>query len=171
MDELEPKILFDGQWIPAHQAWRKLEVATQAAETLERFNREFPHLATSETQAVVEEVKRRMRNIELLMPKRPSHPQEMHHRAQELLQQLGLEETLDILNAEFASDLDLRTLLTLIGQRTYLTALQSEVADLRQNKISDEQTAALWNDSHRPAPGGGLWTATKVRAVAAGDAD
>ena len=37
-----------------------------------------------------------------------------------------------------------------------------EATEFEANRVLPEQTAELWNDSGRPAPGGGLWTAGKV---------
>ena len=45
-DTLEPKILFNGTLIPAHEAWKRMETATMATEILERFNKTFPDLAS-----------------------------------------------------------------------------------------------------------------------------
>ena len=35
------------------------------------------------------------------------------------------------------------------------------------NRISAEQTAQLWNDAGRPAPGGGLWSSKKIAVLLA----
>ena len=41
-------------------------------------------------------------------------------------------------------------------------ALSREAHRFALNRVSPEQTAELWIEAGRPAPGGGLWTATKI---------
>lgn len=170
-DDTEPKIMFAGEWIPAHEAWSKMETALTATEVIDRFNTRFPHLASEETQAVVPEVRRRLRDIQLSMPKGMARAPELRGRALELLQSQGPEDVLETLREEFDADIDMRSLLAITGREPYLVALQREAGELAQNKVSDEQAATLWNELQRPAPGGGLWTASKVRQVLDGEVD
>ena len=55
------------------------------------------------------------------------------------------------------------------GERPYTNALRREGSDLKTNRVSPEQTAQLWNEQGRPAPGGGLWSPTKVIKLLAAD--
>lgn len=165
----EPKIRFAGSWLPAHRAWRKLETATAVMEAIDRFNDRFPEIATPVTRDVVPLVRRRLREIELLMPVRPAPP-DLAEVAVELLLTASPEEVLEILVQQHGAQIDLRQLIMLVGQDAYGAALRREVQAFHNNKISPEQAAELWNAGGRPAPGGGLWTRQKVEALQRGSA-
>lgn len=170
-DTLEPKILFNGMLIPAHEAWKKMETATVATEILERFNKKFPNLATEETYAVVPIVRKRLKEIELRLPKLPPKAPEIKGRAIALLTKTSPEDTLDTLRTEFGSEIDVQQLLAMTGKEPYLRSIAQEANELTTNKVSHEQMAELWNELKRPSPGGGFWTAAKVRRLIDGDWD
>lgn len=168
-NSLEPKILFNGQFIPAHEAWKRMETATVATEILERFNQTFPDLATEETRAVVPLVRKRLKDVEVTLPKRPPKAPEIKERALALLKTTSPEDVLNILRVEFGSELDMQQLLSLTGKEPYLNAISQEADELITNKISNKQMAELWNELKRPAPGGGFWTAAKVANLLSGN--
>ena len=170
-DSLEPKILFNGQYIPAHEAWKRMETATVATEILERFNTTFPDLATEETRAVVPLVRQRLKDVEVRLPKIPAKAPEIKELAIALLKTTSPEEVLDTLQVEFDTELDIQQLLALTGKEPYLSSISQEANELTTNKISNDQMAELWNELRRPAPGGGFWTAAKVEKLLSGDWD
>lgn len=69
----QPLIHFAGAWIPAHMAWKKMAVANVVADVIERFNTRFPHLASPLTRDVVPLVRKRLKEIELLVPAHHRH--------------------------------------------------------------------------------------------------
>ena len=52
-DDEEPMIQCGGEWLPAHAVWSKIETLQSVATAIERFNDEFPDLATLTTREVV----------------------------------------------------------------------------------------------------------------------
>ncbi len=160
----EPLIRIGEHWVPAHRAWQKLETATAITEIIERFNRRFPDLSTPVTREVVPLVRDRLKAIELRMPPRPSAP-DLAAIASELVAQHGPEEALDILRGQHDQDIDLAGLIALTGEGPYLDALRREAEEYAANMILPEQTADIWNDMRRPAPGGGLWSRRKVEML------
>ena len=66
----QPMVRFGEEWIPAHTAWKKLQTISLVTDFIQRFNQEFPDLASSDTREVVPLAKQRLREIELSMPAR-----------------------------------------------------------------------------------------------------
>ncbi len=157
----DPVIRFGGEWIPAHEVWKKMETATVVTAAIQRFNEHFPQLSTKETRDVVPLVQHRLKNIELRMPPRDGGVSDLGPVATELLDDHSPEGALKALEERFGIQLDLQHLIQVAGQ-AYVDALCREATDFEANRVLPEQTAELWNDSGRPAPGGGLWTAGKV---------
>lgn len=157
-----PMIRFGGQWSPAHEIWKKMETATFVAAAIERFNAQFPNLSSSETRDVVPLVRQRLKDIELRMPSTQTGLPDLSPVAADLLTTQTPERALQVLREAHGIKLDLQQLLQLVGERPYIDALTREADDYRENRVSPEQTARLWNEAGRPGPGGGLWTAHKV---------
>lgn len=160
----EPMIRFGGKWIPAHDAWKKMESATVVVEHIKRFNETFPHLSSHSTREVVPLVQRRLRDIELHMPARYTAP-DLTNIAADLLDSLSPEDALQTLAERHGAELAIDQLITLVGEQAYLSCVQREGRDFEMNRISADQTAQIWNELGRPAPGGGLWSAKKVCAL------
>ncbi|MCB1798452.1 MAG: hypothetical protein KDI67_06165, partial [Gammaproteobacteria bacterium] len=64
----EPMICFGGEWIPAHDVWKKMETTTVVVDAIARFNEHFPHLASADTRNVVPLVRQRLKDVTLRMP-------------------------------------------------------------------------------------------------------
>ena len=161
-EDLNPKIRFNGEWIPAHKAWASFATAMSIAENIERFNQRWPNLATDATRTIVPKVREQLKLIELYMPERKEASTDLGKTAAKLLVDLGPEETIERIRDEFGQELDLQALVNIAGFPIYLKALSNEVRTLRRNQVSSEQTAKLWNELGRPAPGDGTWTEEKV---------
>lgn len=160
----EPLIRIGEHWVPAHEAWQKLETATAVTEIIDRFNQRFPELSTPVTREVVPLVRQRLKAIALRMPQRQVI-RELGAVATKLLHRHRPEEALAILREQHDQDIDLVGLVALAGEGPYLDSLRKEAREYTANKILPEQTAAIWNDMHRPAPGGGLWNRRKVEML------
>ncbi len=158
----EPMIRFGGEWIPAHDLWKKMETANVVADTIERFNAEFPNLASAETRDVVPAVRKRLKEIDLRMPGEYSAP-DLTPIALGLLESMPPEDVVEVLREKYDAEVDMAQLIQLAGQEAYQSALTREARTFALNMISPEQTAELWNDFPRPAPGGGLWSAKAVQ--------
>jgi hypothetical protein len=158
----QPTIRFAGVWIPAHEVWSRMESATVVVEHIHRFNEQFPHLASEETRRVVPVVRQRLKEIELRMPSKDEPVDDVSDVAARLLETLTVEETLTALAEEHGVPLGVQQLIQIAGEEPYTSALRREGSDLKTNRVSPEQTAQLWNEQGRPAPGGGLWSPTKV---------
>ena len=166
----EPMIRFGGEWIPAHDAWKKMQSATVVVEHIKRFNEAFPHLASPGTLEVVPLVQRRLRDIELQMPGKVEPP-DLGAIANNLLDHLSPEKALEALAEQHGTRIGMEQLITMVGERAYLSCLRREGVEYKMNRISSDQTAQLWNENGRPAPGGGLWSAQKVRSLLAQSPD
>ena len=158
-------IRFGGRWIPAHEVWEKMETASVVAEAIERFNIRFPNLSSTETRKVVPLVRQRLKNIELRMPAKDSEKANLTPIITRLLATQTPEDTLDLLEHEHGVKLSMEQLVKLAGDGPYVGSLVREAEVYKENRISAEQTAQLWNDSGRPAPGSGLWTTEKVEKL------
>lgn len=158
--------------MPAHEVWSKIETLQSVATAIERFNEEFPDLATLTTREVVPIVRDRLKQVRLRMPGREA-PANNQAVASGLLQTLSPEQVVERLQEDHGLQIDLAQLVQLVGEHPYRNALQREALELHKNRISAEQMAELWNDARRPVPGGGLWSAVKVEHLlpAAADAD
>jgi hypothetical protein len=163
-DPEEPTIRFGDEWIPARDAWKKMETATVVVEAIERFNENFPHLSTPDTREVVPLVRQRLKNIQLKIPKRAEGP-DFVGEAAALLEDLPPEDVIDTLAERHGLEIDLMQLVQMVGDGAYMRALGREAVEFKLNLISPDQTAQLWNDARRPAPGGGLWTARKIQEL------
>lgn len=163
-----PKIRFNSDWIPTHQAWSKLETAMSLAGYIEQFNERWPSLATDQTRTIVPKVRKQLKSIELVMPEpTKTDMPDMGETAAQLLEQFNPEETIQRLREDFGQALDLQALIAVVGLPAYCRSLANEVQEFRRNKISPEQTATLWNELGRPTIGGGTWTAGKVDSLLA----
>lgn len=166
-DDVEPKIRFGGEWIPAHVAWKKMETVTVVVDHIDRFNTDFPQLSSPATREVVPLVRRRLKEIELRIPRMPDVP-DIGPEACALLETTAPEDVIDILAERHGAQLEIGQLIQLAGEQAYLRSLTREAGEYAHNRISPDQTAQLWNELHRPAPGGGLWSAAKVKAILSG---
>lgn len=160
----EPMIRFGGDWIPAHDLWKKMETANVVADAIERFNASFPHLSSTGTRDVVPLVRQRLKNIDLRIPGKDNRP-DLGKVALGLLETMPPEDVLQVLEDQYNTPMDIRQLIQLAGEEAYATALLREAGVFALNMISPDQTADLWNDAARPAPGGGPWTARKVQGL------
>lgn len=162
--EQEPEIRFGGRWIPAHMAWKKMESANFVVEHIDAFNQNYPHLATSTTRKIVPEVRERLRNFQLRVPK-TQELTPLEQVARELLETMSPEEVIEQIAQQRGESLNLVSLLTLVGEKSYATALCREAAEYASNRILPDQTAQLFNEMGRPAPGGGLWSKRKIERL------
>lgn len=160
----EPMIRFGGELIPAHDAWKKMETATVVVDHIARFNERFPHLSSRNTLDVVPLVRRRLKDIELHIPRKAELP-DVGPEAAQLLATAAPEDVLDMLAEKHGMALTLSQLIQLAGEAAYISALLREGMEFDNNSIMPEQTAQLWNELARPVPGGGLWSAKKVQQI------
>lgn len=160
----EPEIRFGEFWVPAHQAWKKLEIASTVTDNIDHFNARFPQLSTELTRSVVPLVRQRLKNVDMRTPRRKAG-EDLAPLAKELLQSMLPEDVLNTLARDHDEKLNLRELIALAGEHAYLQSLRTEAGEYESNKISPDQTAQIWNEMLRPAPGGGLWTREKVHRL------
>lgn len=157
-------IRFGGEWIPAHDVWKKMETTQVVVDAIARFNETFPHLSSADTRNVVPLVRQRLKDVQLRMPRKSELP-DLCGVAGSLLEAMAPEDVIDALREQHGAEITLNQLVQLVGDQAYRDALSREAAEYQMNRISPDQTAQLWNDAARPAPGGGLWTAKKVNAL------
>lgn len=162
----QPMIRFGGEWIPACDAWKKMETATVVVEHIERFNDRFPDLSSHRTRDVVPLVRQRLKDVELRIPRAAESP-DLSEVATRLLENLTPDDVLDTLADEYDKPMGIDQLVQMVGDKVYLRALLREARDFEMNRISPEQNAQLWNELGRPAPGGGLWSTRKVKELLA----
>jgi len=163
-NKAEPMIRFGGEWVPAHDLWKKMETANVVTDAIEHFNDNFPYLSSPDTRDVVPLVRQRLKDIDLRMPGKYTRP-DLTPVAHRLLESMSPEDTIATLHDKYGIQVDIAQLIQLAGEDAYVAALSREAHEFALNLISPEQTADLWNDALRPAPAGGLWTATKVQSL------
>lgn len=161
----EPMIKMGDIWVPAHEAWAKMEIASEVTDVIERFNRNFPTLSTEASREVVPVVRQRLKDVQLRMPKGAPDTPDLASTANELLEKMSPEEVIEQIQNDFGDALTLRDLISLAGEAAYIRALTREAEEYQANAILPEQTAQIWNDMGRPAPGGGLWSIRKVEQI------
>lgn len=164
MSDNEPKILFAGQWVPAHSVWKKLEAASIAADVIERFNSRFPTLSTESTRIAPSHARRHLKGMELDIG-RSKELARIGDIACELLKEYPPEDVLEILARDHDVEWDLVALIEVAGAQAYTDALAAEAGEMQANRILPEQLAQVWNDLGRPAPGGGLWNKRKIEEL------
>ncbi|MCB1788818.1 MAG: hypothetical protein KDJ27_16375 [Gammaproteobacteria bacterium] len=160
----QPMVRFGGDWIPAHDVWKKMETATVVVDHIDRFNSKFPHLASGTTRDVVPLVRQRLKDVELYMPRKIEYP-DIAPEAVQMLATASPEDVIDALAEMHDMSVSLDQLIQIAGEKAYLGALNREGLELMNNRVSPEQTAQLWNELQRPAPGGGMWSAKKVEEL------
>ncbi len=165
----QPSIRFGGKEVPAHQIWTKTKLLYGVNEFLAQLNDRMPEFATEQTVALVPEVRRRLKAIEVAMPKRFEPSPEMKEAAKALLKLLSLELALESFNADQDVELQMSEFVELIGPRAYHKALRAEAREWEVNQILPIQTADIWNEQERPAPGNtGGWTGKMVEHLLSG---
>lgn len=147
-----------------------IEAFEACADQLERLNKSYPKLACDASNSGVQQWRERKGEIHLAM-------QEIQKRqgvemvvdtgkmAKELLVSHSIEETLDLLLQDHGVEMDVKTLVKMVGKQSYLGSLKKEVAFLHNNGISNDQIAELWNELQRPGPSGAEWTKETVTLV------
>lgn len=138
-------------------------------DRLDALNQKFPQLANNATEAAVSEARRLLGAIEMAAhqtkERKLSKEEVLAAAARELLQQCGLDDTLEILQSEHRTTLTAKQLVQLVGKHAYISALRKEARDYRANAISYDQIADLWNDFGRPPLGDAAWTGRTVSTL------
>jgi len=146
-----------------------IQLAREAIIQLRRLAKDFPHLASPHVQKALEtwneEMFRKGQIIWLEQERRRLERSALVERAQQLLESHHVDEALELLVQEFDKELDYYALIDLGGREKYVAALRREAFELRQNFISPEQTAELWNNLGKPAVGGQHWNANEVSVL------
>lgn len=154
-----------GEWLPAHKVWAKMEFVSELTDIVERFNTRFPTLSTENSRDVVPVVRRRLKDIALHIPRSAQIPPDLAEFVVESLAHMTPEEVVEQLQEQHGETISVRDVITLAGETAYVEALAREASEYQANRILPEQTAQIWNDMARPAPGGGLWSAKKVEQL------
>ena len=146
-----------------------IQLARESIAQLRRLARDFPHLASPHVRIAIEtwneEMFRKGEIVWLARERRRFEQSALESRAQELLDSHHVDEALELLAQEFDKALDYYSLIDLGGRDKYIGALRREAIELKQNFISPEQTAELWNSVGKPAVGGERWNALAVSVL------
>jgi len=146
-----------------------IEVAREAVSQLRRLTRDFPALSSSHVKLAIEtwneEMFRKGEIIWLEKERRRLEKSALENRAAALIAGQLVDDVLDALNSEFSKELGYRDLIDLVGRDKYINAMCREAEELKQNFISPEQTAELWNSVGKPSVGGDRWVATAVSVL------
>lgn len=146
-----------------------IELAREAVTQLRRLTRDFPRLSSRDVRIAIEtwdeEMFHKGEIVWLEKARKKLERSAMEQRAEALLETSLVDDALDMLNAEFSRELDYHALIDLGGKERYIDALRREAIELKQNSISPEQTADLWNSIGKPATGGERWNAKSVSVL------
>lgn len=152
---------------------RLVEALEACADQLEHLNMNYPKLASEASHEGVQLWRKRKGEIHLVM-------QEIQKRqgveyvvdtgklARDLLVSHSIEEVLDLLLKDHGIEMNVHTLVKMVGKQPYLGALRKEVGFLHKNGISNEQISELWNELDRPGPSGDPWSEATVKLVGGG---
>ncbi len=147
-----------------------IKALEDCADQLEHLNMDYPKLASEASHEGVQHWRKRKGEIHLVM-------QEIQKRqgveyvvdtgrlARDLLVSHSIEEALDMLLKDHGIEMDVKTMVKMVGKQPYLGALRKEVEFLHNNGISNEQIAELWNELDRPGPSGAEWSEATVTLV------
>ncbi len=145
-----------------------LAAVDACADLLEGLNQKRPDLADKTSRQGVE----LWRNRKLVKPGKPLEDEvdsgsdsggvDLAVLITELLTSNGIEDVLDILEAEHETSLTIEQMIDVAGKEPYIDALRRDAAELSDNQISYNQIASLWNDLGRPALGGINWNSRGI---------
>jgi len=145
-----------------------LAAVDACADLLEGLNQRRPDLADETSRQGVE----LWRNRKLVTPGKPFEDEvdrgsdsgdvDLAALITKLLATNGIEDALDILEAEHETSLTIEQMIEVAGKEPYIDALRRDAAELSENQISYNQIASLWNDLGRPAMGGIKWNSRGV---------
>jgi len=141
-----------------------IETAREAVSQLKRLTHDFPRLSTRHVKLAIETWKKG-ELIWLEKERKRLERSALEMRAQELIEDHLVDDVLDRLIAEFNREIDFYGLIDLCGRDKYIAALRREAIELKQNFVSPEQTADLWNGLGKPAVGGERWNAKAVSVL------
>jgi len=158
-------IVFAGLELPAHMAWKKIEVLNTAADLLDRLNNEYPDLATKFTREILPIARKRLKNSLKEVGKPRDIEEEYIKLLLDKIQTEGPEDCIDALRSAFNVEINIDELLYYVGEENYMKSMQREAQLYLDNKILPEQTAKLWNEAKRPAPGKTYWTKGDVEEL------
>jgi hypothetical protein len=151
--------------IPVHLAWDKIEALNTGAEILQRLNQKYPHLASEFTHEIVPIVRKRI--TECLGDIKPP-PKKDDDLVGYLLEKMSTDCPLDIIDSaqrDKGIELSLEDLVYLVGEKSYMQAMNRQAWEFYENKILPEQVADLWNQAHMPAPGKAHWTKRDIEKM------
>jgi hypothetical protein len=146
-----------------------IEIAREAVMHLKRLSKEFPQLSSKQVKVAIEtwneEMFRKGEIVWLEQERKRLERSAMEKRAEALLDEHQVDDVLEMLNAEFSQEMDYHALIDLGGRDRYIAAMRREATELKQNSISPELIADLWNSVGKPAVGGERWNATAVSVL------
>ncbi len=147
-----------------------IEALEECADQLEYLNMRYPKLACEESKEGVQEWRKRKGEIHLVMQKIVKRQGvemvvDTGKLARDLLVSHSIEEVLDLLLKDHGIEMNVKTLVKMVGKESYLGSLKKETGFLHNNGISNEQIAELWNELERPGPSGAEWTEETVTLV------
>ncbi len=143
-----------------------IEEVREAVAQLKKLTRDFPKLSSRHVKQAIEtwneEMFEKGELIWLEKQRKRMERSALEDRAVELIRNQFVDDVLDKLISEFDREIDFHGLLDLCGRDRYIAALRREAIELKQNSVSPEQTAELWNSAHKPSLGGERWTAKGI---------
>jgi hypothetical protein len=146
-----------------------IEVAREAVSQLRRLSKDFPALSSSHVKHAIEtwneEMFRKGEIIWLEKERKKLEKTALETRAMELIERQLVDDVLETINSEFGKELDYQDVINLVGREKYIAAMRREAEELKQNFISPEQTAELWNSVGKPSVGGDRWVAGAVSVL------
>ncbi len=152
---------------------KMMEVLEECAEQLEHLNMTYPKLASEASHEGVQKWRKMKGEIHLVMQEAQKrqgveYVVDSGRLAKDLLVSHSIEETLDLLLKDHGIEMDVKTMIKMVGKQAYLGSLRKEVTFLHANGISNEQISELWNELERPGPSGDPWCKETVTLVGGG---
>jgi hypothetical protein len=146
-----------------------IETAREAIAQLKQLSCDFPHLSTPHVKLAIEtwndEMFQKGEIIWLEKQRKREERSAIESRSAQLIEDHLTDDVLDMLMQEFETEIDYHGLMDLCGRDKYIAALRREAIELKDNCVSPEQTAELWNSVDKPAVGGDRWNAKAVSVL------
>jgi hypothetical protein len=146
-----------------------ITIAEEAITLLKRLSDDYPHLVSPSVEEAIDNWEKRITSrMEAERAKAEiarAEEEALARLAADLIQTHQMEDVLQMLSDEYSITIDYRRLIDLIGKERYIDALQREATLLKNNSISPEQMAELWNSMGKPALGDERWAADDITSI------
>ncbi|MBF0255561.1 MAG: hypothetical protein HQL47_03690 [Gammaproteobacteria bacterium] len=164
----DQRVRFGSNQILMPEAKRKLALADEAQDKLVQLTERYPDLATDYVQNMLKNAGPRKSAAGKAEAgvKKQAQPG-LAELVAGLIGQMSVDEIIETLSRNHGIEVNSDDLMLAVGEDVYADMLRREAAEYRQNALSDEQIADLWNQSGINNLLGGRWDTWAVNQLLA----